>query len=101
MNRGKHDLYRDILTYCKNGESKSHIMSDCRLSWLQFTQIMPFLLRKRFIETHKEERPDENGHMRKMLMFQTTKEGTVLLMALENIDTMLSETPLFIIPKTH
>ena len=99
-NRGKHEIYRDILRCCnKGGESTSHIMSSCCLSWLQFNRVMPFLLRKNFIEIHEAESSDANGHMRKTVLYQTRKDGVALLMALENIDSILGADSLCIVPR--
>ena len=90
MNRGKHDIYRDVLASCCKSEVKSHLMTKCRLSWLQVKEILPFLIGRRFLEETVKKQPDGNGHMRRMKVYHTTREGVILLMALENVDFILA-----------
>jgi predicted transcriptional regulator len=89
VNRGKHEIYRDVLAFCCKGEIKTELMSKCRLSWAQVKDILPFLISKGFLQATTEEHPDGNGHMRLMKVYRTTREGVVLLMALENVDFIL------------
>lgn len=64
-------------------------MTKCRISWSQTKTILPFLLNNGFLEASANKHPDGNGHERLMKVYRTTREGVVLLMALENVEFML------------
>lgn len=89
MSRGKHDIYRDVLNLCGSANCISMIMSKCNLSGWQAKQLIPLFLAKGFIKAEKTMSCGKGGIKRSMIVYKTTELGTVLLLALENVDYIL------------
>lgn len=67
----------------------TRIMYGCGLTHRDLRKYLDFLTAKGFVSVAKREAENFGGFHREMQLFQTTEKGTVLLLALENLDTML------------
>lgn len=90
MSRGRYDIYRDVLNFCCSPNCISMIISKCNLSGWQAKDIIPLFLEKSFIKVEKTKAYGKGGVKRSMTVYKTTQLGTVLLLALENIDYILN-----------
>lgn len=68
-------------------------MHELGFSWSEMRKYVLFLISKGYLKVSREQREDSAGFSRKMDMYYRTETGLVLLMAFDNLETMLSDSP--------
>jgi predicted transcriptional regulator len=83
MNRSNEDIIADILRVCRSPNDINRIMSDANINFSQSKIFVPWLNNRGFLSS-------SDGDTQKKI-YSTTEKGTVLLLAIENVQIMLGK----------